>query len=232
MSPTVRAVRLVVATSALQSLGVAATAVAVREAAGAARSWSGSAPADPARVAVALQAAAWTGLGLCALWFSAAVLACARDLARHPRTPVPVAARDCLRPAFVRSLLVVLVGGCLATPTPVPVADQDPGWGLLDGLPLPGLPTGHAPRPATTPAAPVVRPRFVRVRPGDCLWSITATLLGPGATDAAVARTWPRLHHANRGVVGPDPDLVRPGTRLRVPALILSDHARPAGAPR
>ena len=230
MSRTVRALRLVAATTALQSAGVTAVAVAVHGLLGGARDLgnASSAPGDPARVGVALETVAWAGLALCALWFTAAVLACARDLARHPARPAPVAARDCLRPAFVRSLLVVLVGGCLATPSPTPVAEvvPGPGWDVLDGLPLPGLPTGRAPR---------AHPR-VLVHPGDCLWSITESLVGTRSTAADIARAWPRLHRANRDVVGPDPDVLRPGTRLRVPADLTADlttaPSAPAGAAR
>ena len=50
---------------------------------------------------------------------------------------------------------------------------------------------------------------------------IAAEALGPGADDAEVADAWRRLYRANRAAVGPDPDLIRPGQRLRVP-----DHLR------
>jgi hypothetical protein len=33
-----------------------------------------------------------------------------------------------------------------------------------------------------------------------------------------VARTWPRWYAANRDAIGPDPDLLRPGTVLHPPA--------------
>jgi nucleoid-associated protein YgaU len=57
----------------------------------------------------------------------------------------------------------------------------------------------------------------VVVHRGDSLWSIAARRLGPGASDAEVAAAWPRWYAANRAVIGPDPDLVLPGQRLRVP---------------
>ncbi|MDR7364033.1 hypothetical protein [Nocardioides marmoribigeumensis] len=230
MSPTSRGLRLVLATGALQSLAVAATTVSVRGLRAAAATLvgpghgAGLAPGDPARVSAALEATAWTGMAICGAWFAAAVLACARDLGRHPSRPAPRAARACLRPAFVRSLLVVLVGGCLTTPGAQPVADHPAhprGWGLLDGLPLPGLPTGAAPERAAHPREthrhPRVAPRTVTARPGDCLWSITATLLGPSASDGQVARAWPRLHRLNRATLGPDPDVLVAGARLVVP---------------
>ena len=56
---------------------------------------------------------------------------------------------------------------------------------------------------------------------GDSLWSIAerALLEATGAAPAAadVAAYWPVLHAANRDLVGPEPDLIRPGQRLRIP---------------
>ena len=39
----------------------------------------------------------------------------------------------------------------------------------------------------------------------------------PAPTCAAVARSWPRWWSANRGVIGSDPNLIHPGTRLVPP---------------
>jgi len=65
------------------------------------------------------------------------------------------------------------------------------------------------------PAAGVVEE--VVVRRGDTLWAIAARHLGPGASAAEVAAEWPRWHRTNRAVIGPDPDLLRPGERLLPP---------------
>jgi nucleoid-associated protein YgaU len=70
-------------------------------------------------------------------------------------------------------------------------------------------PDGRSGR-ATTPDAVVVVA-------GDCLWTIAARAIGPDATDAEIAATWPRWYARNRGVVGGDPDLLIPGTVLRPP---------------
>jgi hypothetical protein len=67
-------------------------------------------------------------------------------------------------------------------------------------------------RPDATTTAAVV------VAPGDCLWTIAARAIGPSATDAEIAATWPRWYARNRGVIGADPDLLIPGTVLRPPA--------------
>jgi LysM domain len=62
------------------------------------------------------------------------------------------------------------------------------------------------------------------VRPGDTLWGIAAAHLPPSARSlAAIDRYWRRVYGANRAVVGPDPDLIHPGTRLLVPP-DRSDH--------
>ena len=66
-------------------------------------------------------------------------------------------------------------------------------------------------RPPAPPAggrrAPARR-RTYTVRPGDTLSEIAA---GLGMSD------WRPLYEANRGVIGPDPDLIRPGQVLTVP---------------
>jgi len=57
----------------------------------------------------------------------------------------------------------------------------------------------------------------VVVHRGDTLWDIAARHLGPGANNAQVAADWPRWHAANRSTIGPDPNLIVPGQRLRIP---------------
>ena len=65
---------------------------------------------------------------------------------------------------------------------------------------------------------PVRVPARVVVKPGDTLWSIAATELGPNATAEDVAARWPAWYDANRQQIGPDPDLILPGQVLRIPA--------------
>ena len=62
-----------------------------------------------------------------------------------------------------------------------------------------------APRHAGHPGA-----RYA-VQPGDTLSAIATRLAIPGG--------WPALYAANRKAIGPDPGLIRPGTRLRLPPL-------------
>ncbi len=75
-------------------------------------------------------------------------------------------------------------------------------------------PQDPAPRPAILTA--VVAPSLATapvatwtVRPGDTLSAIAAALAVPGG--------WEALYHANRAVVGPDPNILRPGITLTLP---------------
>ena len=81
-----------------------------------------------------------------------------------------------------------------------------------------------APAPAPVPApAPAVAPLATyTVRPGDCLWSIAATLLGSGATNVAIDQRWRQIYEANRAAVGEDPSLIHPGLVLTLPSFSIT----------
>jgi nucleoid-associated protein YgaU len=84
------------------------------------------------------------------------------------------------------------------------------GAALLVGLPLPdraALPARGQPH----------RPRVVEVDPGDTLWSIAARDLAADASAAVIGARWRAIYAANRVVIGPDPDVIEPGQRLRLP---------------
>lgn len=59
-------------------------------------------------------------------------------------------------------------------------------------------------------------PRRYVVRSGDTLWDIAAEVL---RTDnpRRIARYWPRIHRANRALIGSNPHLIRPGQVLELP---------------
>lgn len=69
-------------------------------------------------------------------------------------------------------------------------------------------------RPSTTA---VGAGRTVVVAPGDSLWSIAARDLPPGTSAGTVAGRWRAIYAANRGAIGRDPNLIRPGQRLLLP---------------
>ena len=55
------------------------------------------------------------------------------------------------------------------------------------------------------------------VESGDTLWDIAAAHLAPAERSAAtIDRYWQQVYRANRSVVGADPDVIHPGTRLGV----------------
>jgi nucleoid-associated protein YgaU len=67
-------------------------------------------------------------------------------------------------------------------------------------------------------------PARYRVQPGDTLAGIAARL--------AVRGGWPALYAANRHVIGPDPDVIRPGAVLTVPRPAAPSPAAPGPAGR
>lgn len=100
----------------------------------------------------------------------------------------------------------------------------DLGWGAPTTSWVPPAPT-KTPQPST-PAEPsvIAQPRAetaevdeVVVVRGDTLWGIAATHLGAGASNADIAREWPRWYATNRHVIGADPDLIYPGQILTPP---------------
>lgn len=85
------------------------------------------------------------------------------------------------------------------------------GWGGAPASPSAGSPAESSEAPSHT----------VVVQRGDSLWSITDDLLGPGIDDPQeIAAAWPRLHDANREVIGPDPDHLVPGQELVIPTAL------------
>ena len=100
---------------------------------------------------------------------------------------------------------IALAGASPAAATPgAPLVDPHDAAAavLLTGLPLPDRPVGDD---------------AVVVRAGDTLWALAEHALPPGADDGAVTARWHRIYDLNRDRIGPDPDLIQPGQRLRLP---------------
>ncbi len=197
------------------------------------RLWAAPGPTSAEQVLVAL-----AGLGLAAtgLYLLALSLLCCLDLLGATGRPAVVGAtrvpalgpargrppgrflRVPGRGALVRACAPPL-GAALLWGTAVgPAQGREPAptdptiRSALDGLPLPQ-------RPTTQPRA-----RVRVVIAGESLWSIAAGLIGPGPgqrSAAEVDRAWRALYRANRERVGPDPDLLYPGTRLSLPASLV-----------
>jgi nucleoid-associated protein YgaU len=114
-------------------------------------------------------------------------------------------------PRALRLWLLGVFVALLAGVAPAEASDQGAGPAIgpaitpaLDGLPLPDRASGGA--------APVVV-----VRPGDSLWRIARGVLPRDSADATVAATVARLYADNHHLIGPDPDLIRPGQQLTLP---------------
>ena len=227
MAPLALAVGLGLAAPAL-GIGLAGVALT---AADAVHAPGPAAPAEALTAGVAALALVLLGWG----WAGAVLTALATRPGRLGTRAKALSAR--VAPPLVRRLVAAVLGaGLLVTPAEAaaPVPPCVVTALVLDGhAPDPTLVPETPPSPDWVPQAPVRRPQpdpalLVRphrsdddpevvVRRGDTLWDIAARHLGAGAGAAEVARAWPRWYAANRSVIGPEPDLIRPGQRLRVP---------------
>ncbi|MGY1773010.1 LysM peptidoglycan-binding domain-containing protein [Blastococcus sp. SYSU D00813] len=171
----------------------------------------------------------WGALGLLLTGLSAvpgAVGAVARGAAR---LLLPADARRAAALALGLGLAVgsPVLSACSA-PAPVPAAAAAlpqgapvPDWPVFPGQPAP---PAVAPPPPAGGAGPVPEwpaAEHVVVR-GDSLWDIAVADLrartGSEPAPAEVARAVAAWWSANADVIGPDPDLIRPGQVLRAPA--------------
>jgi nucleoid-associated protein YgaU len=134
-----------------------------------------------------------------------------------------------VRPGLARRLVAAAVG--LGAPVVTTLGDLPAAAAVLamehptaDVLSRPALPRPDT-RLGTAGGARVTAVEVVVVRAGDTLWDIAHRHLPRSATSTDVAVAWPRWYAVNRATIGPDPALLRPGTRLRSP------DSRPAGTP-
>lgn len=168
-----------------------------------------------------VSAASSLALLTCYAWLAAATLVvAARTL--HPSSRARRAPG--WAPTVVRVVVPALLGATAGTAPATAAVESPPrpearaAATPLTGLPLPDRaltsPDGRGDRRARRGGAgPVV------VRPGDSLWSIAARLLPDSAPLGDIDRTWRQIARANATHV-PDPDLILPGTRLRVPLTV------------
>lgn len=188
---------------------------------------------------------------------SVVVLEALRGAAAPTRAGVPVWSRRLVLAACGAAVVAGIPTGAHAVPGATTADERPPERSErlagLHGLPLPERaqsgsvtdlvgellltsgsvgPATASPRDDARPAAPAPRPapagRQHVVAPGESLWTIARSAV-PAPRDAAtVAAYWPRLHEANRAVVGPDPDLISPGQRLVLPPVPapMPDHPR------
>ncbi|HSP61016.1 MAG TPA: LysM domain-containing protein [Ornithinimicrobium sp.] len=99
----------------------------------------------------------------------------------------------------------------------VALALGSPSAAAADRTRLPAPDRAETPVPIASTLPPQREPVLV-VKPGDSLWRLATVHLAPQPHHAAaVQRAVIKLYAANRGVIGADPDHIRPGTHLRVP---------------
>jgi hypothetical protein len=180
-------------------------------------------------------------VAICALWFWLVTTVVSLEAGRGATLSTsPSTAVGC--PEGLRRLLWAGCGLALASGLTAPAAAVDgqqhrppSGSAVLTGLPLPERPSVHAssdhpaadPPQADSPAAhpavqrvaTVAAPQTVEVRAGDNLWDLAASILGPGAEDTEIATTWRAIYAHNQDVIGDDPDLILPGTTLKIPSI-------------
>ena len=168
-----------------------------------------------------LIAVAGWALAVCAAWAALIVLAALVEAATGGRWRATTWV-GC--PPALRRTLLALLGVALAS-APAQVSAQvtasalgagsGAGSGAATGVrrspPELALPVPSRPSGGLRAGHPVV------VRPGDSLWRLAAARLPSTATAAEVCALVERLHADNRDVIGPDPDLIRPGQRLVAP---------------
>jgi hypothetical protein len=160
-----------------------------------------------------------------------ALIAIASHLVMPKHAPA-VVARGWAGPRWWRTIVLTACGVGIATQavatSAAGVPDSPPCASVcaptLDGLPYPDLPIGppQAPTPSPAPdsdeAMQRLQPRErLVVLDGDSLWAIAVDLSPPHASSADVAQLAHRLYVVNRDVIGDDPDLIYPGTKLRAP---------------
>lgn len=154
---------------------------------------------------------------------------------RAQRVLAPLAVRRAVALALGLAVVTGAAGPAAAEPGPAggsPIsvsAASGLDWPAIPATPTtPATPTAPAtPDPSTARPAPAVPNASadgqpVVVRPGDSLWRLAERDLADredrAVSDREVAAAWPSWWSANRDVVGPDPDLLRPGAVLTPPA--------------
>lgn len=128
------------------------------------------------------------------------------------RTATEQPEADLLPAAATAPVMPTAVMPTAVTPTAVTPTAVTPTAVTERGTPV-------SPTPTATSATPAATAGHV-VSVGDSLWTIAEKHLPAGSTVGDVAAAWPAWHQANRDLIGPDPDLIRPGQVLVAPATL------------
>ena len=156
----------------------------------------------------------FVGAGVClglALLTLASIMESALGWRPRALTALPAPVRRFLAGAAATAAITGIAG-------PATADEAYPGWTPT----VPAVVTVEEPDPpvelhAESAAAAPHASHVHVVKRGESLWRITAQLLGPDATDAAIAAAWPAIYEANRTIIGSDPGLILPGQALTIP---------------
>ena len=93
---------------------------------------------------------------------------------------------------------------------------------VVSGLPVPDRVALDPPASRPLRVPPAAKPDGIDVSrhvvsPGDTLWQVAAGSLPAAASDADIDRRWRDIWSENQAEIGPDPDLIHPGTTLHLP---------------
>ena len=120
--------------------------------------------------------------------------------------------------SVVFATAVPLASAGTITPTPSASSTSSPSTSGDHVLPVLDRGAVH-PSALTYPSASTRRvARTVVVHHGDTLWDMAARHLPGQVSNARIAAAWPQWYRLNRSVIGFDPNLIRPGMRIRTPA--------------
>ncbi len=173
-------------------------------------------PAGPAQFGDAVGSAATMALAAVCAWLL--VMTTAVVLSGFEGRIGVVSRR--LAPTWLAAALAIGVAGGVTSGAHA----AGPGSADLDGLRLPDrADTLTVPDTVSVPGAaagtsPLASAGQVVVAPGDSLWALARTHLALGSSAADIATAVEAWHAANRDVIGLDPDVLRPGQVLVVPA--------------
>lgn len=128
-------------------------------------------------------------------------------------------------PRLVRKALITVTGVAIAGGgVALPAHAEAPPRAGHSAVPLPDLdrvPTNQQHRTQRPPPR-VPEASSVTVETGDCLWTLASSQLAAAhqsTSDSAIEDQWHRWYRANRDEIGSDPNLIYPGTKLRIPAI-------------
>jgi hypothetical protein len=139
----------------------------------------------------------------------------------HPALRVRDHASHGLPPRAVRRFVVAFLGVTASAALAVPAQALQPDRPTLGSAHAPARGLSGLALPdrtvAVAPARGAPARAVLTVRPGQSLWSIAAHLLPENADQDQIVAVWRQLWQLNGDALGPDPDLIFPGTRLAVP---------------